>query len=165
MRFLIVLVLFCLFSCSGDSSATSLAKEETAEQRLQESLLGTWEITEMRVKSPTYQGIADSTFIQHIKEADWLQVYGVKPARTTYTEDGKLKRILYFRDGSVTDVINGLWKVKGDSLLVIEPNITFDYETEVSGEKLKLKGLIDYDRDGEADDTYEANYRLVARTR
>lgn len=163
MRFLFLLCLMGLFACSSDSTATSLANKETTVTDIEKGLLGTWEITEMRVTAPTYLG-GDTAFVQHIKEAEWDQVYGVKPAKTLFTADGKLKRTHFFKNGQITDIVNGLWRVKGDSLLVIEPNITFTYHPQMDGEQLKLKGKVDYDRDGEADDNYEANYRLVART-
>ena len=163
MRLLLLVLLLSIVSCTSDSTATSSAQEEVNPVSMDEALLGTWEITEMRVKAPTYLG-SDTAFVQHIKEAEWAQVYGVKPARTLFTEDGKLKRTYYFKNGKVADVVNGLWRIKGDSLFVIEPNITFTYFPTLDGEKLKLNGVVDYDRDGEIDDTYEANYRLVART-
>ncbi|PHI20906.1 hypothetical protein CEQ90_05945 [Lewinellaceae bacterium SD302] len=156
-----ILLLFC-FACTQDKeSATSEPANESIS--LNEDLLGTWEIVEMRVKAPSYMG-SDSTFIQHITEADWGQVYGVKPAKTAFTKDGKFKRTLFLRTGQTTDVVNGLWKIEGDSLLTIEPNVTLSYLPTLDGEKLKLVGTIDYDRDGVSDDEYEANYRLVART-
>lgn len=163
MRLFIYLSLpLFLLSCEtkpGNSDDHS-APDNTA---LNEALLGTWEIVEMRLKAPTFSG-SDTTFTQHITEAEWGQVYGVKPARTVFTDDGKFKRTLYMRSGQVADVVNGLWKVEGDSLLTIEPNVTLSYLTTLNGASLKLKGKIDYDRDGAADDDYEANYRLVART-
>lgn len=163
MRCFILLCLLATFACTTDNTATSSDKNETEVMDLDKALLGTWEITEMRVKAPTYLG-GDTAFVQHIKEAEWDKLYGVKPAKTLFTEDGKLKRTHYFNNGQVADVVNGLWRIKGDSLFVIEPNITFTYFPTLEGEKLKLIGKIDYDRDGEADDNYEANYRLVART-
>lgn len=164
MRLTLLLATILLAGCNAETeSEADMAAAKLTGVAMTEAMLGTWEITEMRVTAPTYLG-ADSTFSQHITEADWSRVYGVKPAQTIYTDDGKLKRTYYFKNGQVTDVVNGLWRIKNDSLQVIEPNITLNYLPTIEGEKLKLKGLIDYDRDGEVDDRYEANFRLVART-
>lgn len=165
MRLIVILTAILLTACNNESQSDNADSSGNSDREaaLSTAMLGTWEIIEMRVTVPTYLG-ADSTFSQHITEADWSRVYGVKPARTVYTNDGKLKRSYFFKNGQVTDVVNGLWRIKGDSLQVIEPNITLNYLPTIEGEKLKLKGLVDYDRDGEVDDRYEANFRLVART-
>ncbi len=134
------------------------------EPPFSERILGTWETVEVEATSPTYQGL-DTTVHQIIREADWGRLYGVRPSRTVYTNDGKLKRTYYNSAGQVTDVTNGLWREKGtDSLLVIEPNTTLNYRYQLEGERLTLTGVIDWDYDGEVDDDYRAILRLVSRT-
>ena len=134
------------------------------EPPFSEKILGTWETVEVEATSPTYQGL-DTTVHQIIREADWGRLYGVKPSRTIYTDDGKLKRTYYNSSGIVTDVTNGLWRENGaDSLLVIEPNTTLNYKYTLEGERLTLTGIIDWDFDGEQDDDYRAVLRLVSRT-
>ena len=150
-----------LFSCKNEASVAEPAPPSVG---ISEALLGTWETIEVEAKSPTYQGL-DTTIHQIIREADWGRLYGVRPARTLYTADGKLKRTYYNIHGQVTDVTNGLWKAKGaDSLFVIEPNTTLNYRYELEGDRLILTGLIDWDFDGEQDDEYRAVLRLVSRT-
>ena len=131
---------------------------------ISEALVGTWETIEIRVTAPTYLG-SDSTVNDHIREADWGQLYGVLPARTRYTADGKLQRTHRLKGGQVANVTHGLWKPEAnDSLFVIEPSITYRYGYELEGDRLTLHGLVDYDQDGEADDDYTAVLRLVSRT-
>lgn len=149
------------FSCTSEAPVTDSAPPVVD---ISEALLGTWETIEVEAESPTYQGL-DTTIHQIIREADWGRLYGVRPARTAYTADGKLKRSYYNINGQVTDVTNGLWRAKGtDSLLVIEPNTTLNYRHELEGDRLTLTGIIDWDFDGETDDKYRAVLRLVSRT-
>lgn len=153
--------LLLLLSCEPNTNPATDQPNPSNDLRTQ--LLGTWEAMELNVQSATYLG-EDTTYQQVIKEADWGRLYGVKPAQTTYTDDRKLRRTHYYTTGQLIDVVNGIWKVEGDSLHVIEPNITFSYHAELIGEQLKLTGLIDWDRDGEKDDNYIATFRLVGRT-
>ncbi|OAV44597.1 hypothetical protein [Lewinella sp. 4G2] len=133
-------------------------------EAIAKSLLGTWETVEVDVLFHSYEN-RDTSFRQTIREADWGQVFGVKPARTEFTADGKHKRTHRMENGSVADITNGVWKVKStDSLLVIEPNKTLYYAHEMKGDQLILTGFVDYDYDGEADDEYRSVMRLVSRT-
>lgn len=148
-----------LAGCSSDQ-----AEPTTPVAPIAEALLGTWETVEVETTSNTYLGL-DTTVHQRISEADWKNTYGIKPARTVYSADGKLVRTYYNLAGEVTDVTHGLWKVRGtDSLFVIEPNVTLQYKHELDGSRLTLTGVVDWDFDGEKDDNYRAVLRLVART-
>ncbi|MEL6358021.1 MAG: hypothetical protein AAFQ37_13935 [Bacteroidota bacterium] len=157
MRYSFFLALLPLVACRP---------EPVEEQKidLSKELVGTWEVIELKTTNHSYLG-EDTTFVLDIKEADWGRLYGVKPFRTEFINDGKLKRTHYLLNGNITDVVNGLWKVTGDSLRIIEPNITFYYMPTLDGEKLTLTGRVDNDQDGEVDDDYYASFRLVSRTR
>lgn len=156
----LLLLLTLLYSCGADAPPAS---EDDGAIDYNKALLGTWEIIELSVHVPTYMG-QDTTVTERIEEADWSRKYGVKPARTTFTSDGKLRRTHYLVNGQLSDVTNGLWRVQGDSLFFIEPSITYLYSPYLKGEKLELTGRIDWDRDGEADDDYRGSFRLVGRT-
>jgi hypothetical protein len=131
---------------------------------LETALLGTWETVELDVKYDTYLS-GDTSYVEHITEAEWGRKYGVRPPSTRFTPDGKLRRTHRLRDGQVANVTHGIWKAQGDSLLVIEPNITLTYFPELEGDRLVLTGLIDQDRDGQRDDSYRAVLRQVSRSR
>lgn len=161
MRLLSLLIFLALFSCDqGNSSST---ESSATADGLKSELLGTWEAMDLNIHSPTFEG-QDTVVNQIIKEADWGQLYGVKPAQTVYTADRKLRRSHFYTNGQLINVVNGLWKLEGDSLHIIEPNITFSYLAKFDNQKMTLTGLIDWDRDGERDDDYTATFRLVGRT-
>lgn len=152
-----------LAACSTDP-APAAPQEPASAVDISKELLGTWETVEVDVRYTTYQN-QDTAFQQVIREGDWGKLFGVRPARTEFTPDGKHKRTHTLSSGQVADITNGVWKARGaDSLLIIEPNRTFFYEHELSGDRLVLTGTVDYDLDGEVDDEYRSVMRLVART-
>lgn len=152
-----------LVSCTPDT-APAAAPEQAKATDISEGLLGTWETVEIEVAYTTYQQY-DTAFTQVIREADWGKLFGVRPARTEFTADGKLKRTHLLLGGEVSDITHGLWQARGkDSLLVIEPNKTLNYAHKMDGDRLTLTGTVDYDYDGEVDDNYRSVLRLVSRT-
>lgn len=157
-------LLLLVISCERPTTVSDPETPASTMPAISEALLGTWETIEIEIDYATYQA-QDTAHHLLIKEADWQRSYGVRPARTLYTSDGKLRRTHFDLAGQVADVTNGLWKAKApDSLFVIEPNVTFSYRHQLDGDRLTLTGLIDSDYDGEKDDSYRAVLRLVSRT-
>ncbi len=163
--FFLLTCLPLLTTCTDSStSSTGGGGSPAVKADISESLVGTWETVEVDVEIASYEG-RDTSFRQTIREADWKKRYGVRPARTIFTPDGKHRRTHTLSDGTVTDVTNGLWKTQGnDSLLIIEPNTTLYYKHDLTGDRLVLTGLVDYDFDGAADDDYRSVLRLISRT-
>ena len=154
--------LLCLAACQSDPAPASAPNTPVD---ISKELLGTWETVEVDVRYNTYQQ-RDTTFRETIREADWNRLFGVRPARTEFTPDGKHKRIHRLNDGQVSDITNGVWKAQGqDSLFIIEPNKTLYYAYELDGDRLVLTGVVDYDLDGQVDDDYRSVMRLVSRTK
>lgn len=156
---LLFLTIFSFTACSDTEPATAPSAPD-----LSEALLGTWETVEYNIDYQTYQG-GDTAYTETVQEADWGKVYGVKPPSTVFTSDGKLRRTYRMRNGEIANITNGLWKPRGDSLLMIEPNVTYTYFPELTGDRLSLTGVLDLDRDGQRDDAYRGIFRLVSRTR
>ncbi|THH35558.1 hypothetical protein [Neolewinella litorea] len=154
------LILLLLTAC-GDPEPDP---QQPDNAELSSALLGTWETVEYNVDYATYLG-GDTAYVERIREADWGRKYGVNPPSTVFTPDGKLRRTHRLKTGQVANVTNGIWRAQGDSLFVIEPNITYTYYPELEGDRLELSGVVDQDQDGARDDTFRAVYRLVSRTR
>ena len=150
-----------LAACTDSESSPNT---ESAGNELTDRLPGTWETVELEVDYATYMG-GDTAYREHIREADWGRVYGVRPPSTEFTPDGKLRRTYRMRSGDIANITNGIWKVTGDSLFVIEPNITYTYGYALEGDRMELTGRVDQDQDGSADDDYRAVYRLTSSTR
>ncbi len=154
--------MLALLSCGPDSPDSPTPAPVGAD--LSTGLLGTWETVEFDVDYRTYMG-GDTAYAEHIREAEWGRKYGVHPPSTEFMADGKLRRTHRLRTGQIANVTNGIWKAQGDSLFVIEPNITYTYFPALQGDRLELTGTVDQDQDGQRDDDFRAVYRLVGRTR
>ncbi len=161
MRYFLTLLclLPLLFACEN----TEPAQQSDNTATLGDQLLGTWENTDVLVEMPTYLG-GDTTATDEIREGDWIQRYGAQPTRTVFTEDHKFVRLHRLAAGSETNRTNGLWNENGDTLIFIEPNMTTNYHAAFSGNRLTLTGKVDWDQDGERDDLYRGEFRLVGRT-
>lgn len=155
-----------LAACQSDQAPAAAPQEVgNSAMDISEALLGTWETVEVDVNYKTYEK-SDTNFRQIIREADWGKLFGVRPARTEFTPDGKHRRTHSLMNGQVADITNGLWKAQGsDSLLIIEPNKTLYYAYGLDNDRLVLTGVVDYDYDGEVDDEYRSVMRLVSRTK
>ncbi len=161
MRYIFTLLalLTLLFACENNENPSS----EAGNPLLSDQLLGTWENTDVVVEMPTYLG-GDTTATDQISENDWIQRYGAQPTRTVYTEDHKFVRLHRLAGGAETNRTNGLWNENGDTLIIIEPNETTHYHAAFNGNRLTLTGKVDWDQDGERDDVYRGEFRLVGRT-
>ena len=151
-----------LLACGPNDAA---APADPPAAPLSRALLGSWETIEIEVNSESYLG-GDSTLTDHIREADWGRKYGVRPAITRFTPDGKLQRTHRLRDGQTVNLIHGLWRERGDTLVIIEPSISYRYSYDLApgGDRLELRGRVDYDRDGAADDDYRAVLRKTSNS-
>lgn len=162
-HFALLLSLALLFaSCSKDDA--SVEQNGAAAIPTETAILGTWETVEIEVDYDSYDG-GDTTAHELIREADFSRLYGARPPQTQFTPDGKSIRTHRFKDGRVSDVVNGLWKVhNADTLLFIEPNKTLYFDYELTADRLILNGLTDSDSDGAVDDQAKTVMRLVARS-
>jgi len=164
MRTLALTLSCCCLALTACDTQDTPTTNTPPPPAIEDAILGTWETIEIEAKAPTYEG-RDTSVHHLIEEADWSRAYGVRPAQTVFTPDGKLVRTHRLANGQVADVTNGLWRAQGtDTLLFIEPNKTFYYAYDLEGSRLELRGTIDWDYDGEADDDYRAVLRQIART-
>jgi hypothetical protein len=55
---------------------------------------------------------------------------------------------------SIVDVKRGLWSVFGDTLILMEPDGTYQYQVRSKNNHLQFESLLDWDGDGVEDDAY-----------
>ena len=158
---LLFLALFCA-NCQSDPSANQ-DQEEIEVVNIQESMLGTWEVKYLKVEVESYQN-EDTSFVFEIQENQWNQVYGVRPFRTFFSQDSTFRTMRRSLDGQEIGEDRGLWRSFGDTLMMIQPNAVFQYKVEVDAGQAQWAGVIDWDYDGQDDDTYFATYRYVGKT-
>lgn len=164
MRTLLPLIAF-LFVCSncGDTPPKKLV---APTKTLKEAMPGIWETISFKVTINSVAGIKDSTAIFEVTEEEWEKRLGIKPIRTYYELDNKFRST--YRAYGTDSIINetkGLWNVFGDTLMLIEPQVTYTYSVELRDNGTGVfRSFLDWDGDEIPDDEYVGIQRLVSKT-
>lgn len=157
---------FLLLTVLIVSSCQSEPRNQEAEVEtldLAETLPGTWEMVSLEVKVNSFEN-TDSTYVLKIKEEEWDKVYFVKPVKTYYELDNKYRRAYFNVNGDVVSEDRGMWNVFNDTLMMIEPNVTYQYIiSQQPNGLLQFSAILDWDSDGEEDDEYLGVQRYVSR--
>ena len=150
-----------LVSCKQDANQE---EEKPPPLALSKILPGTWEIVHLTVTVNSYNN-TDSSYVEEIREEQWEKVFFVKPVRTFYELDNKYRRAYLDANEELMSESRGMWNTFNDTLMMIEPDATYQYivEKQPNG-LLKFSGLIDWDSDGQEDDEYVAMQRYISRT-
>ncbi len=161
-------IAFCILTCSlsillscqndqdsnpSENSTTALAKED---------LVGTWETKYFKVMVITADG-ADSTYIFEVSEEYWEDRFQVKPVRTYFEPDNTYRTEYRGLNDSLVSVTRGMYNVFGDTLMLIEPEATYQYRVLLKEGQAHWRATIDWDGDGVEDDEYYSIQRRVAR--
>ncbi len=148
------------------SSCQSEPKNQEAEVEtldLAKTLPGTWEMVSLKVQVNSFDN-TDSTYVLEIKEEEWDKVYFVKPVKTYYELDNKYRRAYFNAKGDVVSEDRGMWNVFNDTLMMIEPNVTYQYTiSQQPNGLLKFSSIVDWDSDGVEDDDYLGVQRYISR--
>jgi hypothetical protein len=155
-----LLVLGGISSCTQDSKDST---QEAPAPDLTKALQGTWEAKFMKIEVDSYQG-QDSSFVFEVSEETWERMYSVKPFRTFFAADSTFRTTRRTVGGSLVGEDRGLWRVFGDTLMMIQPTLTSQYKIIIDKGQAEWAGVIDWDLDGVEDDVYYASYRYVGRT-
>lgn len=156
-------LLVFLVACQPNSDKQDAA---SAKRSVKEAMPGVWETISIRVEINSAFGNPDSTTVFEVEEELWEQKLGVKPIRTYYELDHKY-RSEYRAAGNDTlvNMNKGLWNVVGDTLMLIEPTVSYTYHVKLlengTGE---FRSLLDWDSDGEADDLYIGLQRFISKS-
>ena len=148
------------------SCQTEPKNQETEAETLdlEQTLPGTWEMVSIRVQVNSFEN-TDSSYVQEIKEEEWEKVFSVKPVKTYFEVDNKYRRAFFNINGEVVSEDRGMWNVFNDTLMMIEPNVTYQYiiDQKPSG-LLQFYAILDWDSDGQEDDEYLGVQRYVSRS-
>ncbi len=151
-----------LAACSNDNDQ---AKEErpAKPQSTEEHLPGTWESVSVRVQVNTADN-KDSTYVFEVKEEDWIRRLGTRPIKLYFSPDKKYRQEFIATNDSILNTTRGLWNTFGDTLMLIEPNATYQYTVTLRENGLaEFRTLLDWDGDGEEDDEYLGVHRRISR--
>jgi hypothetical protein len=160
--YLTLILTLLLVACNNESPN----QQETTEQSfdLKQEMPGIWESVSVRVLVNSAQN-QDSSYVFEVLEENWVSTLGIKPIRTYYELDNKYRTEYISRFDSLTNVKRGMWNAFGDTLMLIEPDVTYQYTVKMMGNGLaEFKSLLDWDGDGQEDDEYTGVQRLVSKS-
>lgn len=163
IKYLVIISVFSVFyACQADAPQQ---KTQTPSSNLKEALPGVWESVSFEVNIQSANN-ADSTIVFKVAEENWEEKLGTKPIQTFFYTDNKYKRLFRGANTVAYDTLRGMWNVFGDTLMLIEPNATYQYQVNIQDNGLaEFRSLMDWDGDGESDDEYlgiERKIRKVA---
>jgi len=131
---------------------------------LKKELPGTWESISIKVTINSPDSIPDSTDYLIVEEENWIKVLQIKPIRTYYEIDNKYRsEYRDFRD-SIFSITRGIWNVFGDTLLMITPEETYQYQVKIENGLGTFTSFMDWDGDGLQDDEYVGTQRFISKS-
>lgn len=149
---------------AGIASVIVLACHTARQQqnKLQQSLVGEWRNTYLKVIMPTYKN-SDTSKTLEVDEQSWEQRLNGRTISTFFRQDGTYNSI--HRDLKDSIVYNpaGLWRVAGDSLFMTDTfpqlGLTYKYKFAIENNIAEFWGIEDFDQDGKEDDQYYGRQR------
>lgn len=162
--FLFLLAGLSLMACrnTSEDADPEMVEAGAEENRLREVIPGTWEGVSMKVNVYSANGIADSSFVFQVNDGDWENLFSVLPPRTYFERNNKYRIEYRDRRDSVMSTSRGIWNVMGDTLMMIEPDQTQQYQVRYDKGMLFFIGQRDWDEDGVEDDAYQEVKRRVS---
>ncbi|HMO40041.1 MAG TPA: hypothetical protein PKC76_15740 [Saprospiraceae bacterium] len=137
--------------CLGACQTRSATEQETPT--LQEALPGVWATIAFRVTlNATDSSAVPEVF--EVPENEWEVRLGMRPIMTYYDLDHRYRMEYRNSADSLTRLTRGLWNVFGDTLMLIAPDATYQYEVKVAGKRATFRCLLDWDGDGKENDEY-----------
>lgn len=152
MKYLATL-LWSIGMLACQSKNTVATENQTTKADLKTILPGSWEALSFRVQMNTFQN-TDSSFILEVKAGEWENKLQMRPIQTEYSADNRYRSYSYNRSDSLIRTERGIWNVFGDTLMLISPEATYQYQVIMKSDILEFKSLLDWDGDGQEDDEY-----------
>ena len=165
MRILFFLAtLSFLLSCNNNSSSETA--QNKPQKELKDIMPGIWESVSLKVTVNSAGGKADSTYIFEVPEEEWEQRLGINPIRTYYELDNKYRsEYRAYGNDSLMNLTRGIWNTFGDTLMLIEPDVTYIYDVEIKENGTGIfRSFLDWDGDELPDDEYIGVQRYVSKS-
>lgn len=148
-----------LIACQSKNTSSA---ENQVNIDLKTDLPGTWEALAFKVNINTFQN-TDSTFVMEIKTGEWEEKMQMRPIQTEYSADNRYRSTYHNLSDSLIRTERGVWNVFGDTLMLISPEATYQYEVTLQGETAQFRSLLDWDGDGQEDDEYIGIQKLIKK--
>ncbi|MCB0705172.1 MAG: hypothetical protein KDC34_07670 [Saprospiraceae bacterium] len=145
------LLMGTLFSCASESSAEETPKVQV---NLDSILIGTWENISLEVIVNSFNN-TDSSFSILVPRGSWEEKLGIKPIKTTYDGNNTYQSEYRNPSDSLIRTTRGIWNIFGDTLMLIEPEATYEYKVRIRESMAEFQSILDWDGDGKFDDSYK----------
>lgn len=152
------LSIMLLIACQGQE-----AKPAEEKGALNEALPGAWQSVSVRVLVNSAEGLPDSSYVFEVREEEWAVRLGSQPIQWYFLPDNKYRQEFTALNGQSMSVTKGLWNTFGDTLMLIEPNATYQYVVSTGKGLAEFRTLLDWDGDGQEDDEYLGVHRKVSQ--
>lgn len=142
------------------------AKPENAEEEsvvLSQELPGTWESILVRVEVSTAEN-TDSSYVFEVREEEWLERTGMQPIKAYFQPNNQYRQVFTAGNDTVISEARGLWNTFSDTLMMIEPNATYQYVVKIDKGLAEFRTMLDWDGDGVKDDSYLGVHRKISST-
>jgi hypothetical protein len=154
----LLLGLSCLgFACQSEETAA----EEKTTVDLKTELAGTWQTVQLNVAVNSAEG-QDSFRAEQLTEVIWERQFNMEPPIYYFQPDQKYRRVHRDLSGNVVDESRGIWNTFGDTLMLIEPDATYQYVVKAGDGRATFRTLLDWDEDGAEDDVFQSLQRRIS---
>ena len=153
----VAFLVLVLSQCQSDNNHTDKNRID-----LMEVMPGTWESISVNVTVNSVNN-TDSAYVFSIEEADWKRKLGVQPLRHYYAADRNYRRESRSIKDTLIDLTRGKWFINGDSIRLVTPEATYEYEVTIDNGISTFRSLLDWDNDGAQDDEYIGVQRKISR--
>ncbi len=151
----ILIALFLVLACQPEK------KQKTSTATFNKTIIGVWETVSIKVDVKTADN-RDSSYVFRIDEADWETQMDQKPVKTVF-EEKENRYYSEFRSSGDSLLMRhrGVWNMFGDTIIMIEPNATYQYKIDWNEDGAVFSSYMDWDGDGAEDDWFEGVYRRI----
>ncbi len=164
MRFVIIIFISLFFNSCASGQKEQQAEETRQEipepdagleylSQMERDIVGEWSNNSMKVWVRSYNN-SDTSFIVEINEDTWEMKMNIKPIVTTIRQDGTYSSEFRNSFDSLIYRPEGTWLIDGDSLFMKDSQKEYKYQIFIDGGIAEFKSMIDWDKDGKADDEY-----------
>ena len=158
--FLLLMVCIVVGACQPKNSTNRNNNAQKID--LQKELPGIWENVSVNIHVNSAANQTDSSFTIQINEEDWLSQKGIKPVKTIFQTNNRYQQEFRDAQDSLLSLNRGMWNTFGDTLMMIEPTVTYQYTIAINNGLAKFSALVDGDGDGFEDDEYLGVYRKIS---
>jgi uncharacterized lipoprotein NlpE involved in copper resistance len=138
------------------------ANSKSPSVHLEKQLIGNWEAVATQLTFTTEGREAGSRTI-NVSEGEWESRMSRTAPQMSYLADHRYTSmyvsLVDFEGRPARDTVaqKGTWALRGDTLVISEPNLSLTetrFKVKIDQDRLELSSTMDMDADGQVDDTY-----------